>query len=193
MTEQYNGYTISLTYDDGDVQNPLWWDAPEERQAWYALKHPRYSLPFEIGADPDDYYSWAELAAAVTAPGGELAGMVYQFVRWYEHSGIAVSLRDDERGRDWDAGIVGVVFGTTRAAILASFNVWKAYVECEVYRVRITASDGTEIDSLCGLYGHDEALGCAHWVIDTDRQLTGVARIRRYGRVHAPRARELHV
>jgi len=193
MTEQYNGYTITLTYDDGDVQNPLWWTTPEERRAWYALRHRRYSLPFEIDADPDDYDSWTELAAAVTAPGAELAGKVYQFVRWYEHSGTAVSLRDDEGGQDWDAGIAGVVFGTTRAAILASFTVWKAYVECEVYRVRITASDGTEIDSLCGLYGYEEALGCARWVIDADAKLTGAARIRRYGRECALRAQEFHV
>lgn len=193
MTEQYNGYTISLTYDDGDVQNPLWWDTPEERRAWYALRHPRYSLPFEIDADPDDYYSWAELATAVTAPGGVLAGKVYQFVRWYEHGGIAVSLRDNEGGQGWDAGIAGVVFGTTRAAILASFTVWKAYVECEVYRVRITASNGNEVDDLVGLYGYDEALGCARWIIDEDLTLSGTARIRRYGRTKAPRAQELHV
>jgi hypothetical protein len=193
MTEHYNGYTIGLAYDDEDVENPLTWMTPEERGTWYTLHHKRYSLPFEIDANPDDYYSWAELAAAVTAPGGELAGKVYQFVRWYEHSGVVVTLRDDEGGWDWDAGIAGVVFGTTRAAILASFAVWKPYVEGEVYALTVTAPDGNEVDSLCGLYGYDEALGCARWIIDGDSKLTGVARILRYGRAHAPRAQELHV
>lgn len=192
MTEHYRGYTITLEYDQ-DADNPLMWRTPKERRAWYALRHRRYSLPFEIDANPDDYHAWAELAAAVTAPGGELAGKVYQFVRWYEHSGIAVSLRDDEGGQDWDAGIAGVVFGTTRAAILASFTVWKAYTEGEVYALTITAPDGNEVDSLCGLYGYDEALGCARWTIDGDAKLTGAARIQRYGRARAPRARELHV
>jgi hypothetical protein len=191
MIEYYNGYTITLEYD-WDADNPLTWTTPEERRAWYVLRHRRYSLPFEIDADLHDYRSWTELAAAVTAPGGELSGKVYQFVRWYEHSGIATSLRDDEGGQDWDAGIAGVVFGTTRAAILASFAFWKPYVEDDVYTLMITAPDGDEVDNLGGLYGYDDALDWAHGVIDTDRLLTGTARIRRYGRAHAPRAQELH-
>lgn len=191
MTGEYKGYAITLAHDV-DADNPLAFTAPEERRTWYALRHRRYALPFEINADTDDYHSWTELARAVTAPDGELAGKVYQFVHWYEHSGTAVSLRDDEGGRDWDAGIAGVVFGDSRAAIRASFAAWKAYVEGDVYLVRVTAPDGNGVDSLCGLYGYDEAMGCARWAIDADVQLTGTARIRRYGRGHAPRAQELH-
>lgn len=189
MTEQYNGYTVTLAYDQ-EADDPLTWATPEGRRTWFALRHKRYSLPFEIDADPDDYHSWTELAAAYSRTHGD---MPYKFVRWYEHSGIAVSLQADDGGRDWDAGIAGVIFGNTIASIKASFAVWQAYVAADVYTLTITAPDGTEVDSLCGLYGYDEALGCARWVIDVDAKLTGVARIRRYGRVHAPRAQEMHV
>lgn len=188
MTEHYNGYTISLAYDQ-DASNPLTWTTPEERRAWFALRHKRYSLPFEIDADTSDYHSWTELADAYSRTHGD---MPYKFVRWYEHGGIAVSLCDHEGGQDWDAGIAGVIFGNTIASIKASFAVWQAYVEGDVYTLTITAPDGNEVDSLCGLYGYDEALGCARWAIDADKQLTGAARIRRYGRAHAPRAQELH-
>jgi hypothetical protein len=191
MIEYYKGYTIQLEHDQ-DADNPLTWTVPEERGAWFALRHRWYDLPFEIDADIDDYSSRAELAGAVTAPGGELAGKLYQFVRWYEHSGIAVSLTDTDQFGGWDTGCAGVIFGDNRGAILASFGMWKAYVENDVYAVSVTAPDGNEVDSLCGLYGYDEATGCARWVIDADAKLTGLARIRRYGRRHAPRARELH-
>lgn len=192
MTEErYNGYTIRLEYDR-DAENPLVWTAPEERGVWFALRHRRYSLPFEIEADTGDYQSWAELAKAVTAPDGELVGKAYQFVQWYEHGAIAVSLRDTDQFGDWDSGCAGVIFGVSKAAIRASFDVWKPYNEGEVYEVCITAPDGHEVDELSGLYGYDEAMSCARWVIEADAKLTGVARIRRHGRVHAPRAQELH-
>jgi hypothetical protein len=86
-----------------------------------------------------------------------------------------------------------LIFGNTVAAIQASFAVWKSYVEGEVYALTVTAPDGHKVDSLVGLYGYDEALGCARWVIDADAKLSGTARIRRYGRPHAPRAQELHI
>lgn len=191
MTEHYKGYTVTLEYDQ-DADNPLDWTTPEERHAWYALRHRRYNVPFEIGADPDDYQGWAELAKAVTAPGGELAGKQYQFVRWYEHSGIAVDLLDTDQFAGWDVGCAGVIFGDALDDIKASFVDWRAYVEGEVYTVRVTAPDGNEVDSLGGLFGYDEALDGARWIIDGDAELTGVARIRVYGRAHAPRARELH-
>jgi hypothetical protein len=191
MTEHDNGYTIQLE-DDEDADNPLDWTTFEERQVWFALRHKRYTLPFEIDADPDEYQSWQELAEAVTGPDGELAGKAYQIVRWHEHSGIAVSLLDTDRSGDWDTGCAGVIFGTSRAAILASFAVWKAYVEGDVYTVRVTAPDGNVVDQLVGLYGYDEATGCACWIVGADAKLTGVERIWRYGRAHTPRAQELH-
>lgn len=191
MTEHYKGYTITLEYDP-DAENPLTWTTPEERRAWYALSHRRYTLPYEIDADTDDYHGWAELAAAVTSPDGELPGKVYRFVRWYEHSGVAVSLLSTDQFGGWDVGCAGVIFGDTLDDIDASFVSWQAYVEGEVYRVCITAPDGNEVDSLAGLYGYDDALGYCRNIIDEDTQLTGAERIRRYGRAHAPRARELH-
>jgi len=186
MTDYYRGYTIRLAYDQ-DASNPLDWTTPEGRGTWFVLQHRRYALPCEIDVDFDQYESWTELAEGMSH------GRRYQFVRWYEHSGVVVSLRDDEGGQDWDAGIAGVIFGSTAAAIQASFAVWKPYVEGEVYALTITAPDTNEVDCLVGLYGYDEAMGCARWVIDTDATLSGTARIRHYGRAHAPRAQELHV
>jgi hypothetical protein len=188
MTEYYHGYTIALAYDQ-DADDPLDWTTPAERGAWFALDMQRRSLPWELEDDHADYTSWQE----VVKTNAEQYGGVYKFVRWYEHGGIAVSLRDDEGGQDWDAGIAGVIFGGTTAAIQASFAGWKAYVEGDVYALTVTAPDGNEADSLVGLYGYAEALDYAHSVIDEDAKLTGVARVRRYGRAHAPRARELHV
>lgn len=191
MTEHYKGYAVTLEYDPG-ASNPLDWTTPEERHAWYALCHRRHNLPFEIGADTDDYQGWAELAAAVTAPGGELEGKQYRFVRWHEHSGIAVSLLDTDKFAGWDVGCAGVIFGDNLGDIRASFAEWRAYVEGDVYTIRIAAPDGNEVDSLLGLFGYDEALDCARQFIDADAKLVGAARIRRYGRPHAPRAQKLH-
>ena len=158
---KYRGYTIRIEQDDAD-DNPVNWTTPEDRGATYALKHNRYDLPFEVEADLDDYNNWTEFAEA-EAPEGQ---PVYKFVRWYEHSGIAVSLRDDESGRDWDAGIVGVIFGTDTDAIEATFSEFQHYVEGTIYSVTVEDPDGEFVDSLGCIYGYDETELEGQYIVD---------------------------
>lgn len=155
-------YIAKVHYDEMP-DDPTTWTTPDERKVTFALHHKRYDLPFELDNKYDDegnnivdldlYDSWTEFADAC-APSDQ---QNYRFVRWYEHSGVAVSLRDDESGRDWDAGIAGVIFGETTADINREFETWKQYIEGNVYWVAIETADGRPVDSLAGLYG-DEAV-----------------------------------
>lgn len=191
VQEEYRGFCICLE-QDVYAEDPLAWTTPAERSAWFALSHRRYSLPYEIDTPNDEYESWTALARAVTVPGGELAGKVYQFVHWYEHSGIAVSLRDDETGQGWDAGIAGVVFGDSTDAIAEAFADWQAYTEGEVYHLVIQAPDGIEVENIRGMDGYENAIGYARVIIDNNADLTRTEYIERYGRCHAPQAQEQH-
>lgn len=169
---EYKGYNIELMYDESP-EDPLTWSTPDDRGVWYALKHSRNVLPYEIEADTDDYDSWSELARAVTGKGGELPGHNYRFVRWYEHSGVSITLRDDEGGQGFDAGIAGVVFGPTTEDIDGDFDIWKQYVEGEVYGYNITDPNGDDLEwgSLWGFYGLDHAVRSAEEMIDSDLSL----------------------
>jgi hypothetical protein len=192
ITEDYRGYAIALTYDQ-DADDPLTWAKPAERKVWFALKRTRYTLPFEIDANTDDYHSWRELAEAVTGTDGELAGKAYRFVRWHEHGDITVSLVDVDDLGGWDTGCAGVVFGDSLDLISSTFQESKAYIEGDMYRVTITAPDGNKVlDSLGGFHGYEEAVTYARETIDEDVKVTGTARIRQYGRASAPRAQDLH-
>lgn len=161
-TIEYKGYKIAINYDE-DTEDPTTWTTPEERGATFALHHNRYTLPFELENKYDDegnnlvdldlYNSWEEFAKAC-APEDQ---QNYRFVRWYEHSGIAVSLRDDESGHDWDAGIAGVIFGETTDTINAVFEDWRSYIQGEVYYFCIYDQDGELVDSLSGIYGLEYA------------------------------------
>lgn len=167
-TFEHNCLSIEIWQDD-NPENPLDWATPDDRQGrvTFALKHNRYDLPFEIDADTDDYNSWTELAEAVTSKGAELAGYNYKFVRWYEHSGISVSLRDDESGRDWDAGIAGVVFAETSDDIDREFQTWAQYIEGEVYGFTIeNPRNGEVVDACGGYYGIDDVKSAAEAAAD---------------------------
>jgi hypothetical protein len=186
VTEEYKGYTVTLIYDPAPA-DPLASATPEERGAWFVLRHSRYNLPCELAVDFDAYDNWTALAAHV---GG---GKPFKFVQWYEHSGVVVSLRDAEAGpRDWDTGIAGVIVGETAMAIQRAFEPWSAYLAGEVYALLITAPDGNEVDHRSGCYGYGDAMTYARGLIELDRQILGTDRIRVYGRPRAPRAQELH-
>lgn len=183
-TYAHNHLKIEIWYDI-EADNPLDWITPEERRAWYALKKGGHTLPYEITADTNDFESWTELAEAVTGAGGELAGKVYQFVRWYEHGGVAISLRDTETGREWDAGIAGVIFGDTIGDIKSTFVDYAAYVEGEVYGYTMTnPKDGEVVESTSGFYSEDEVRRKAN--------RTAAAFQHPHEAAYAKNARELH-
>jgi hypothetical protein len=156
---EYKGYTIDIEQSDY-VEDPTNDCTPEDREATFVLKHRNYTLPCEVDVDLDAYNSWEEVAQAVTG------NKPYKFVRWYEHSGIAVSLRDNASVNDWDAGIVGIIFGDTTDRIESVFNEWKQYVEGDVYDYVIKDSDGDVVDSLCCIYGYDFTVEEAKYFID---------------------------
>lgn len=185
MQHTYKDYTINIEYDDRATESPLEWATPEERGAYYALYHGRYNLPYEIDARTSDFNSWRELAEAVTSDGGELEGYVYKFVNWYEHSGVVVSLVDDDTRRGWDSGIAGVVFGESVAAIVSSFETYKQYIEGDVYAYVIEDSHGDIIDSLSGIYGEEDAIEEAKSFINSYKPPRGS--------VYAVKAGALHV
>lgn len=161
MNEQYKGYSIRLDYET-EPSNPLDWSTAEERGAWFLLKHNRYNLPWENnGIEIDDFNSWTELGESLNKP--------YRLVRWYEHSGISVSLHDSEAGaRDWDAGIVGIIYGDTTDDINAAFKAWKTYIEGDVYYITVKDMYGNEIEDsgLGDVFGYDGALEEARMMID---------------------------
>jgi hypothetical protein len=153
-TYERNGCTIKIFHDNDGADNPLSWTTPDERGATFALKHNRYDLPFEIdnAGDLDEYKNWTEFAES-NAPSNQ---PLFKFVQWYEHSGISVSLRDEESTTDrFDAGIAGVIFGEDEDAIKGAFNDWKQYTEGEVYGFTLTDADGDDVDSMWGFYGLD--------------------------------------
>lgn len=162
VNEDYKGYTIKIDQDDMDTESPLEWTTPEERGTWFVMHHNDYSLPMEIDVDLADYNSWEEVAKAISG------NKPYRFVRWFEHSGIAVSLRDDCSINEWDAGIVGVIIGNTTVDINNDFKTWQYYIEGEIYQYGITAPDGEHIDSLGDIYGYEQALDLAKEAIDYD-------------------------
>lgn len=148
-TIEYKGYTIEIEQSE-DVESPLQWCTPQERGATFVLKHRGYDLPCEVDINFDDYSSWQEVAQAVSGK------QPFKFVQWYEHSGIAVSLRDSATTSDkWDASIVGIIFGDDDATINSVFNEWKQYIEGDVYDYSIKDGDGDAVDSLCCIYGYD--------------------------------------
>ena len=156
-----NGLTIKIDYDQY-AENPLDMMSAEERGVYFALRNPRYDLPWEIDAIQGDYRSWTDLAESLVAKDQEMEGKVYKFVHWYEHSGIAVSLHDDEKYGGWDAAIVGVIFGETTEEIEMHFGPWKNYIEGDVYEYTIeNPKNGELIDSCSGFYGYEDVYQCA--------------------------------
>lgn len=143
-----NAYIATVSQDECP-EDPLSWTTPEERGAWFVLKHRSYTLPCEIDVDFDAYDSWEAVAQAVSGD------KPYKYVGWYEHSGVVVRLLDDANYNGWDAGVVGVIVGDTTKDIENSFADWKHYIEGEVYGVTIRTTTGREVDSLWGLYGDD--------------------------------------
>lgn len=163
-TIEYKGYTIKIDYDDDLIESPLEWTTPEERGSWFVLYHRHYNLPLEIDVNLNDYTSWTDVAN--NHP--EIKNKPVKFVRWFEHSGVAVSLRDDESGTNWDAGIVGIIVGETTEHIESAFNEWKMYIEGDIYNYTVTDIQGKHVDSLGGIFGYAHGVELAKKAVDYD-------------------------
>lgn len=158
-TIEYKNHTIEIGQDMFEQESPLDWSTPDERKCWYVMSHKRYHVPNELEIDFDEFDSWQAVADFVYKE----YKYVCKFVRWYEHSGIAVSLRDDTSVNDWDAGIVGCIFGETTQDIENSFVDWQAYIQGDIY------AWSTDDDSCAGYYGesgYKQAIAEAKQAID---------------------------
>jgi len=163
-----NGCNIEMHQEEMIIEQEYKNIAPYERNAgvYFALKHNRYNLPYEINADMDDFTSWQELADAVTGKGGELENYIYMFVRWYEHSDINISLSNTDKIGGWDSGCAGIVFAKQTKDLESFFNVFKQEIEGDIWGYVITDKHGDFVDSLGGIYGYDYALEDAKKVAD---------------------------
>lgn len=159
---EYKGYFIHIDQSD-DTENPLNWTTPEERGAWFVMSHRRYDVPCELDIVFDEFNSYTDLAKNLP----EMKNKPYMFVKWYEHSGITVSLQDNETNiSGFDTGCVGVIFGETTEDIKIAFNDWKAYIEGDIYDYSITDDHGELVDSLCCIFGYDNTLDQAKEFVD---------------------------
>lgn len=161
-TITYDNHKISIDQSDYS-ESPLDWSTASERGATFVLSHNRYDLPNELDVDFDEYSNWGELAKE-NVPEGQ---PVYKFVRWYEHSGIAVSLSDSPNVGGWDSGCVGVVYGESEEVLESVFSEWKQYTEGDVWSYLITNEHDEFVDSLSGIYGYDYAVEEAKSFIDS--------------------------
>src|SRR5688572_7308701 len=106
METIYKGFKIVVEADDF-ATNPLEWCGPEDRGAMFVMNLRGWDLPNEAGIDFDEFDNWHDVAEKVLKENDRFT--TYKFVRWHEHGGIVVSLRDDAHRDDWDAGTVGVI------------------------------------------------------------------------------------
>lgn len=177
----YRGYKILIEQDEAD-EDPTSWSEPADRGATFVLSHKRYNLPCEIEVDFDDYKSFTDMAERHP----DIKGKPFKLVRWYEHSGVSVSLRDDEHaGLGFDAGIAGIIFGDTTEAIESAFNEWKMYIEGDVWRITVQDSAGEYVEGLSCIYGRDEAEQEGRMIVDHALTQPRVGH-------HPKRAQELH-
>lgn len=159
----YKGYDYTIEQDDYS-ETPLDWTTPEERGAWFVLKHDNYILPFEVDIDLGEFNSWTEVAEHLSKSGEY--GENYKFVRWAEHGTVAVSLRDDEGGADWDAGIAGIIIGRTTEEIENAFRDWQYFTEGDVWTVTVEDADGELVDCHSGIMGYEQAEAEAEAIIN---------------------------
>lgn len=152
QTIEYKGYKIEVSVDQFP-DNPLEWADADDREGRVAftMVHRRYDVPNETDTDWDEYANMEEAGEAVKA---DRKAKELQFVKWYEHSGIAVSLTDESTAGGFDSGIVGFITGDTIDDIKSYFEEWKHYIEGDTYLVQIMDPDegdeyvdgGTEYD-----------------------------------------------
>lgn len=186
-------FTYEIVSDDsGYPDDPLGWTEPTDGRGYYILSRRDYSLPNELDIDFDDFESWDEVAAEVKKQSG-FKEPVVKFVRWYEHSGVAISLVDSSDIGGWDVGCAGLICYEKSEESVAEgdFETYAAYVEGDIWGVK-TMLDGEEIETVWNYYGYSHAVDSAEEEIAELNKLTDVEIKQRFGRKAGVRATALH-
>ena len=186
-------FTYEIVSDDsGYPDDPLDWTEPTDGRGYYIMHKRGYSLPNELDINFDDFESWDEVAAEVKKQ-SEFKEPVVKFVRWYEHSGVSISLVDDPNIGGWDAGCAGLICYEKSEEKVAEgdFKTYAAYIEGDIWGVK-TFLDGEEVETCWGYYGYSETVEAAEEEIASLNELDDIEIKRRYGRNTGVKASVLH-
>jgi hypothetical protein len=128
--------------------------------------HKRYHFDNESNLRSEDFTGWQDMQQHIVS---ECDAVIVKPLYLYDHSGLSLSTAPF--GCRWDSGQIGFIYMTratadkdfggdlTRAgaALDAEAAVYAQYVSGDVHDVLVYDEDGNLIESLCGIYGADEA------------------------------------
>jgi hypothetical protein len=137
-----------------------------DNAAVFVCFHRRYKL-----GDKHDYKDPSEFKSWLKENSGDIAIRVPLFM--YDHSGLTVSTRPFSC--PWDSGQIGEIYMTketvekefggdiekAKSCIEAEVSAYDQYLQGDVYGYVIEDENGTQVDSLWGLYGRDYAIEAA--------------------------------
>lgn len=186
-------FTYELLEDTGFDTNPLEWTEPTDGRGYYVMAHNRYNVPKEIDIDFDDFENWAEAAEEAKKLSGFKEPQV-EYIRWYEHSGVAISLVSTPNIGGWDSGCAGFVVYEKEDTDYATgaFQEYAAYVAGDVYGVEIRLDGEATEEASWGHLGYTETDNWAKEHIAELNKLTDVEIKQRFGRKAGVRASALH-
>lgn len=161
---EYKGYTIEIERDEINESPDEWGNtdlflvSESEKHLWIARK----------GFMSDD-------------EGSEERGRYHEFPLYaYIHSGITLALTPFSC--PFDSGRIGTVFvekscweceAEAGVVALSLVETWKTYLSGEIYCYDIKDDEGEVIDSLCGIYGYEDAVLTAQEAVDFIRSQPG--------------------
>jgi len=175
-TFEHAGYTVSIYYDR-HAEDPREWDNLGTMACWhrsYNLGDGR--LRDTIGRDDFSdvrtivrYLQFTQRAEVI------LLGLI-------DHSGISMYVGGGAHACDpggWDSGTVGIIYATretiiseygddsptsremARKCMIGEVETYDQFLIGDVYGYIVSDKDGTEVDSLWGLFGFDHAVSDA--------------------------------
>ena len=151
-------FTYEIEQDSDPIDPRVDFDSAAIMACW----HPRYDLGdakkfWACPEDPEDFVAWAERE-----------GVVYLDLYLYDHSGLRMNTTGFSC--PWDSGQVGYIYMAKKQVIQewgsldikraeeymrAEVDTYNMYLSGDVWGYIIRDSDGEEVDSCWGFYGHD--------------------------------------
>lgn len=180
MTEEYNGYTLTIEQDEYPANPRTEWD----NLSTFALFHNRYVLANETDYRTEDFGGWDELALQAIKDGAAAVVPVYG----YDHGLLSISTKVEQGWWHyaWDGGQLGIAFITREQArkeygwkyitqkrinklweaLRAEVETYNQYLTGDVWTYLVEAPDGELVDSCSGYYGYEYALADAKEAAD---------------------------
>lgn len=164
--EIYKGYTIDICHDEF-AESPREWD----NLGVMVCFHDKYKLgDDDHGFIKDNYNGWDSLE-------DDIDSLYCLPIYMYDHGGITISTSPFQCS--WDSGQVGVIYMPRKVIDDNHFDDEKAikilesevetynqYLTGDVYHICIKDKKNDVLESLGGLYGLDEAIKEAKYIID---------------------------